>query len=83
MGLKRGLKKGMKKGPKKVPNNVNAIEFSSEAPAPATTTDPEAGMFDCYYCGVEDPCDQPFVENFVGRMNKTSECLCSPRGVGE
>ena len=48
---------------------------STEAPAPpvTTTADPAAGMFDCFYCGVEDPCDQPFVENFVGRTNKTSK----------
>ena len=47
----------------------------TEAPAPPVTTteDPEAGMFDCFYCGVEDPCDQPFVDNFVGRVNKTSK----------
>ena len=55
---------------------ATAAPTVTEAPAtPVTTTaDPEAGMFDCFYCGVEDPCDQPFVENFVGRMNKTSKC---------
>lgn len=51
---------------------------TAAAPTPAPTpppTDPptttDDGMIECYYCGLDSPCDNPFALDDVGKVNKT------------